>query len=260
MIQLDSAARKQVARLEELIARVDNEWAEIAEDGKVGDDQYLSHLVRTAYFATLTLLERLQLRVLASVISDEWTANKSNPLRGEMMHALGEARLATTNPLREAIGALEVLDIAPTNVAYEPSFEHAVRILKNTKLAAARLEKKFEREKDLDAFCESQLLATFPDLNSNPALSLSNSYRQPDSSIESIKTLVEYKHLRDKADSRKIIDEIQADIRNYAGKGFNRLIVLLAQSEWFLRQEAVDADVLAEPTSFENLVVIVDRV
>jgi hypothetical protein len=251
---------RTLTALTELIARADNEWVEVADHGETGDDQYLRHMVRVAYYAMLGFLDQQGLHSLAGEVRRALDDNRNNLLRGEPVHALGEARLATTDVLREIVQALQQTDPAATaSVAFEPSVDHAVRILRNAKLAAARTNAELDSEAKLDRFCESLLVSSFPDLNSSPALTLANSYRQPDTEIASISALIEYKYLANKDGIARLIDGLQADVRNYARHGWRNLVILVGQAEWFLTEDNVKRDLLSEPSSFDRIEVIVER-
>jgi hypothetical protein len=90
-------------------------------------------------------------------------------------------------------------------------------------------------------------------LNSNPALALAEGYRQPDSAIPSQNTLIEYKYIARGEDIRRIIDEMQADIRNYAKKPWRHLIFVVGQDDPFITQTKLEAAILEEPSSFETI-------
>jgi len=141
---------------------------------------------------------------------------------------------------------------------FEPHIEHALQILRNASTVAARHDRVLSSEAEVDRFCEMLLIPSFPDLNSEPAVSLANSYRKPDTAIGSIQTFIEYKFLDNEGRRQDILDQMQADIRNYSRNGYKNLIFVVTQTQDYFREESLRVD-LQEPSGFSRVEVITMR-
>lgn len=124
---------------------------------------------------------------------------------------------------------------------------------------ATKINYSVQDEGSMDALIEAFLIPIYPDLNSNPSLTLPEGSRQPDSVIPSISLIFEYKFLKSKNEIGKIIDEIQADIRNYAHSDWKYLYIIIGMNKAYSTKEKFEKTLLKEPTSFKGIKIILLR-
>ncbi|MDZ7722878.1 MAG: hypothetical protein U5R06_08730 [candidate division KSB1 bacterium] len=103
-------------------------------------------------------------------------------------------------------------------------------------------------ESDVHQRIESILKCVFPDLKHKPTLTKQIKNFEPDTGIQSINTLIEYKYLSRSENVSRIADEVLADTRGYTSPEWKRFIYVIyetsrirPESEWnlFLRQSKI---------------------
>ena len=167
-------------------------------------------------------------------------------------------------PLLTAVGVLsEVIEAVKNTfsiidaVGDAKSIADVVSIMNQLPSASHLLSRRFQNEGDLDTLAEAILITVFPDLNSNPSLTIPVSSRHPDSAIPARHLLLEYKFISEKKDIRRVIDEMQADVRNYAQDPWRHLVFVVGQNEPYTTKEQLQATIGKEPTTFDSIVVVV---
>ena len=216
-------------------------------------EEYVINYIQKAYLSLLTFLDIHQFSQLASYLTSKWSKYSSNLLDSDIYINNGE-------PYVHAIEILWDITNSINSVLSYGSKENETKelttvksVLEKIELSAFRLGAKVNNEADLDKLAEAILSPLYPDLESNPAVMPGQSFRSPDSAIFSLKLLIEYKFISDKKNIRKILDEMQADIRNYAQSPWEYLIFLIAQTNNSITKEILDSVLLKEPSSFKSL-------
>lgn len=250
-------------RIRIAVRKASNEWEsrfviEESPDSSNADEEYVEYLVRIAYLSLLAFLDKYKMKEVSKYLVNLWTIKHSdNLLEGHFSNFADEPLLTATGTLWEVISGIE--NVVHKTKEEEP-LKHEVRIktlLERIPEAAFRLGINFEQESDLDKIAEALLIPIFPDINSNPSLTISESFRSPDSAIPSISTLLEYKFIKSKTAVCKIVDEMQADIRNYAQEPWKNLLFVVGQDAPYANEERIRAVLLKEPSTFLEIDVIV---
>jgi hypothetical protein len=100
-------------------------------------------------------------------------------------------------------------------------------------------------EDDVHHRIEAVLRCVFPDLDHEPPVPKAVKHFRPDTGLPSMRTLIEYKFIRSKADVGPVADQILADTRGYQSAEWDKFIFLIyethrlrRESEWnrLLRQ------------------------
>ncbi|MDO9288660.1 MAG: hypothetical protein Q7T83_07705, partial [Thermodesulfovibrionales bacterium] len=182
-----------------------------------------------------------------------WKTHEENLFDSYMSAYVDEPMLRVTDTFWEVIASVRNLASANVSQNYYTKDVRIKNILEAIPNSSHLINYSIKNEPDIDKFAESLLLPLYPDLNSTPSLTLADSYRQPDSAIPSINTLIEYKIITTKEARSKVIDEMQADIRNYYQLPWDHLVFGIGQSEPFITKERLEGVLLAEPTSFKSI-------
>lgn len=245
------------------VSKASNEWEGrfvygVTGDNVDGDREYVEYLLRIAYLTLLSFLDKNNFKHISEYLTARWKLHEGNLLDSYMSEHIDEPLLKVTGTLWEVIYGLENILPKKDSKYLKTEGISLTSILESIPLTVHRLNLRFNQEGDLDALAEGLLLPLYPDLNPNPSLTLPESYRMPDSAIPSLNILLEYKFITKKADVRKVIDEMQADIRNYAQEPWKHLLFVVGQNEPFTTKERVNETIQKEPSSFDsiNLVLI----
>ncbi len=94
-----------------------------------------------------------------------------------------------------------------------------------------------ESERDVHVRIEGILRCVFPDLKHKPTLTKPIKNFEPDTGIQSIGTLIEYKYLARKEDAAIIADQILADTRGYASKDWSSFVYVIYETKRFKREK-----------------------
>jgi hypothetical protein len=96
-----------------------------------------------------------------------------------------------------------------------------------------------KREADVHDRLEGILKCYFSDLKRKPSLSKAIKNFEPDSGIQSLKTLIEYKFVTSKPEAKIAVDQILADVSGYQSPQWSNLLFviyethrLMPESEW----------------------------
>lgn len=218
-----------------------------------GDKEYIEYLVRVAYLTLLSFLDRNGFNRLSEYLISKWKNHENDLLASDVSDFVGEPFLRATSTLWEVVNSIR--NLLPSKLLGEssPKIIDLEKILEAIPLAAHQLKWELKQEMDINRLAEALLLPLYPDLNSNPSLTLPESYRQPDSAIPSLKTLIEYKYIATKGDVSKTIDAMQADIRNYAQEPWKHLVFVVGQVKRFSTKTKLEATLLKEPSSFKRI-------
>ena len=245
----------EITKLQAIIIKANDEWEGITHDEGDFKREYLEDYCKEAYLTLLTILDKHQLIGLRDYCLTEWKKYEKDLIKSAYSDVADMGYLAITGdflyPVMSAIANVygsSQLSIIGENKKFP--LEQAIELLAHS---ALKLNFKVIDEASLDKLIEAFLTPIFPDLNSNPSLTLAESYRQPDSSIPSLKLLLEYKFIKNRTEIRKVIDEAQADIRNYAKSPWECLYIIIGMTEAFITKDKIEMSLLEEPTSFKKI-------
>jgi hypothetical protein len=94
-------------------------------------------------------------------------------------------------------------------------------------------------EQELHRRIEGVLKCIFPNLRHKPQLNKPIKNFEPDTGLPSIRTLIEYKFISDKAQAKTVADQVLADTRGYISKEWEKFIYIIyetrrikPESEW----------------------------
>lgn len=247
---------QELDKIQSAIIKANDEWEHSYHSEEV-QEEYVQSYCQEAYLTMLAFIDKHNLIGLREYATKEWEKYKDNLLNSYYSDVADMPFLAVTgNFLYPMLVAL--FNAYGIYKSFEPTekgsfkLKQALELLPHT---ALKLNYKITDEASIDKLIEAFLTPIYPDLNSNPSLSLAEGYRQPDSSIPSLKLLLEYKYIKNKTEIRKIIDEAQADIRNYAQSPWEYLYFVIAMNEPYTTKEKIEITLLKEPTSFKSIIV-----
>ena len=116
----------------------------------------------------------------------------------------------------------------------EQSIKKLIKIIRNSVYSicdSTIFSNQPKKEKDVHNRIEGILKCVYSDLISEPPLSKPVKSFRPDTGIPSLKTIIEYKFISTKQDSKKIADEILADTRGYKSKEYSNIIFVIYETE-----------------------------
>lgn len=211
---------------------------------------YVEHLIRKAYISLLVYLDMRNLPSLSKYLTAKWGNMENDLLATDVTPYNGDIYVLSTDLLLEIANSIStvLINSDPNNTCNDIAV-----VLSRLHLSANKLNFSINNEKDLDKLAESFLFPIYPDLDPNPSISPGHSYRNPDTSIPSLGTLIEYKYLPNRESFSSIIDQMQADVRNYAQKPWEHLVFVIGQNRPYVTSEQVDKVILKEPTTFKSI-------
>jgi hypothetical protein len=94
------------------------------------------------------------------------------------------------------------------------------------------------REEDVHQRIQGLLECAYPDVDNRPPLS-SKGIKSfiPDTGIKSLRTVIDYKFITDKAGGRKVLDEVYADISGYQSDEYDTFIFVIYETTRAFREE-----------------------
>jgi hypothetical protein len=111
-------------------------------------------------------------------------------------------------------------------------------------------------ENDVHLRIEGILKSVFPSLKHKPTLTKAIKNFIPDTGIDSIGTLIEYKFLSSKDEIGSIADQVLADTRGYLSKDWNRFLYVIYETNRF-RTEKEWNQLLRQSGVLENTQIVV---
>ena len=157
----------------------------------------------------------------------------------------GDVHLLAADPLRRFVASLEgVYGLKSLHVVSKA----VVDVLRGTQYAITDRNCFAEppaSEADVHHRVEAVLKCIFPDLRHTPPVAKSVKNFKPDTGLPSMRTLVEYKFIQEKADIDRVADEILADTRGYKSRDWDCFIFLIYETRR-LKSEREWNDLLRE--------------
>lgn len=111
-------------------------------------------------------------------------------------------------------------------------------------------------ENDVHIRIEGILKCLFPDLKHKPSLTKAIKNFIPDTGINAIETLIEYKFIANEAEVARVADEILADTRGYVSNDWKNFIYVIYETKRF-KKEAEWNQLLSQSGLSENTTVVV---
>jgi len=225
------------------------------------DKYFVPAAIEEAYLFAIALAEKHGLNLIADYIKSRKPEFGPDLLKSYYSQLIGELMLLSTFPLYDMVRTVRELYLpeqTTQTTVFESEWATVRKILGNLSLCAAALGYEFNDEAALDRFAEAVLRGTYPELNSNPSVGLPTSYTLPDTGIPNIGLLIEYKYLRNESDFHQHIrDEMQADVRNWAGtQKWTGLIFCIYQQRVFFSEEIIYKTLTKDITTFNHLSVV----
>ncbi len=255
---MSSLMIKELDAVTVAVRKAVSEWEvrfvfEQSSEGPEADKEYVAYLLRISYLTIQCFLEKHGFKLISEHLKEKWKERENDLFSSYMSRYIDEPMLKVADSFWEVLASVKNVVSAGESTGYQKTDVRIKNILEAIPASAHILKYSIQSENDIDRLAESLLLPLYPDLNSSPSLTLADSYRQPDSALPSIKTLVEYKIISTKEAKSKVVDEMQADIRNYYQQPWEHLIFGIGQSEPFLTKERLEGVLFAEPTSFKSI-------
>jgi hypothetical protein len=229
-------------------------WVEAPERGNYtsSDDAWeysyrASRDIATAFTQMMMLTDALGLTQTYEQIGKEYkeALDHEQGLSSIWTDPYGEVYLFAADPLRRFVASLEgVYGLKSLHVVSKA----VVDVLRGTQYAITDRNCFAEppaSEADVHHRVEAVLKCIFPDLRHTPPVAKSVKNFKPDTGLPSMRTLVEYKFIQEKADIDRVADEILADTRGYNSRDWDCFIFLIYETRR-LKSEREWNDLLRE--------------
>lgn len=258
------ALKHDLEMLEKRKREADSKWEEAFvwgyEDGRT-DKYFVPSAIENAYLFAIALTEKHGLNLMADYIKSRKPKFGPDLLEAYYSEVVGEPVLLSTFPLYDMIRTIRELYLPEQPIEtsiFESEWTNVRKILSNLPLCATTFNYEVSNEAELDRFAETILRGMYPELNSNPSINLPISHTLPDSGIPNLKLLIEYKYIRSESDfSEHTRDEMQADVRNWAGtEEWTGLIFCVYQQRSFFSEESIRETLIKDSTTFKHLSVV----
>jgi len=203
--------------------------------------------IATAFTQIMMLTDALGLTQTYEQIGKEYkeALDREQGLSSIWTDPYGEVYLFAADPLRRFVASLEgVYGLKSLHVVSKA----VVDVLRGTQYAITDRNCFAEppaSEADVHHRVEAVLKCIFPDLRHTPPVAKSVKNFKPDTGLPSMRTLVEYKFIQEKADIDRVADEILADTRGYKSRDWDCFIFLIYETRR-LKSEREWNDLLRE--------------
>jgi hypothetical protein len=199
------------------------------QTGPQGDEaQLVSYYVENAFIGTLVLLESLEL--LESFRLVKALNSRARKDYAKVHDYEGDLYLVWPEKLRHFIGALKrTSGKLDSNTVTRDVIEllRACEYVITDRKVFSTLP---TSELDVHTRIEGILRAVFQDVRTKPNIDKPIKNFQPDTGLPSVKTLIEYKYVKTKADVKRVSDELLADTRGYVSKEWNQIICVVYET------------------------------
>lgn len=203
--------------------------------------------IATAFTQMMMLTDALGLTQTYEQIGKEYkeALDHEQGLSAIWTDPYGEVYLSAADPLRRFVASLEgVYGLKSLHVVSKA----VVDVLRGTQYAITDRNCFAEppaSEADVHHRVEAVLKCIFSDLRHTPPVAKSVKNFKPDTGLPSMRTLVEYKFIQEKADIDRVADEILADTRGYKSHDWDCFIFLIYETRR-LKSEREWNDLLRE--------------
>ena len=209
-----------------------------------------SWIIESNFIQLLSIAELLALPELRKMIYDDYLKAKSSKsgFKQSDVDPDGDPYSTVISRMRCYLLALKNMfpEIGQTTVTKD--LLQIIRDIHYVITDTTVFQKTPENENDIHVRIEAVLKCVFPDLKHKPVLTKQIKNFEPDTGIQSLQTLIEYKFLSKKSDIGLIADQLLADTRGYTSKDWTRFLYVIyetnrfrTEKDWniFLRESGV---------------------
>ncbi len=213
------------------------QWDAFLSSGKSIDsteELIVSHYVETAFIQTMVLLEAAGLPEALKAVQSlnvKARSNYATLAHAEEFYLKWSPKLSQhLDAIENAVGAQKIGTIT----------KDVVQILRGT-LYAITDPRCFsappDEERDVHVRIEAVLRCIFPDLRHKPPISKPIKNFEPDTGLPSLRTLIEYKYIKDLSDAKVVSDQVLADTRGYTSKDWDHFVYVIYETTRIKREE-----------------------
>lgn len=194
--------------------------------------------IEKCFIELLAIIESLGLSKLHEMVLSEYLRTKE--IKGGFLTTEttpdGEPFSAIISRLRQFFSAIQQFYPSDEPTKITKDLLQIIRDIHYTITDKALFKSIPQSEKDVHLRIEGILKCVFPDLKHKPTLTKPIKNFEPDTGIQSIETLIEYKYLSRSGDVKTIADQILADTRGYTSKDWKRFIYVIYETKRFKRE------------------------
>ena len=231
--------QETLQKLRSRVSKAASTFSEWMHAGEQDEDWYdPSWIIESCFIQLLSIAETLELSNLREIIYKEYLKAKRNKNGFKQFGSSpdGEPKSLILSRIRIFLSAIEALfpDISKDTITKD--LYELIRDMHYIIADEAVFHRKPDNERDVHLRIEAILKCVFPDLKHKPILSKQIKNFEPDTGIQSIQTLLEYKYLSKKQDISRIADEILADTRGYESEKYNRFLYVIYETNRFRKE------------------------
>ncbi len=201
-----------------------HEYPEYAADN-------INFYIRNAYERTLTLLDQVQLSGTYLRLENLYQEAKESGFNKEEQDPDGDSYLIWRSPLEcrlDSIADFYLINESQTSVSRD-----LISIIRNSIYSITdtnNYDEVPQNETDVHNRIEGVLKCIFPDLKHKPTLTKPIKNFEPDTGIESLKTLIEYKYISNETEAKRVVDEVLADTRGYTSLEWSNFLFVIYET------------------------------
>ena len=158
-------------------------------------------------------------------------SSRAEPLKVEVLE--GEAYLIWPFKLLDLVNMFSSLHIPEKKTKSDKDVDSLLEILNRSEyyITQADIFKSVPRsESDVHIRIEGLLRCFYSDLQTKPRISKTIKSFEPDTEIPSLKALIEYKYIANRAQGKKIIDQVLADMSGYQSPDRDNIIFVIYET------------------------------
>jgi len=159
------------------------------------------------------------------------TSSRRNPLKAEVL--AGEGYLIWPFKLRDLVNMFSSLHIPEKKTESDKDIDSLLEILNRSEYYITQTDifKSAPRsENDVHIRIEGLLRCFYNDLQTKPRISKTIKSFEPDTEIPSLKVLIEYKYIANRAQGKIIIDQVLADMSGYQSPDRDNIIFVIYET------------------------------
>lgn len=224
-----------IQEIQELIRRAIDYGRRIVQWGSVDaiDRAIAEHDLDKAILNFIVLLEQYPDKhgTLLEEARNLLTSSRAEPLQVEVLE--GEAYLIWPFKLSDLVGMFSSLHIPKEETKSDKDVDSLLEILDRSEYYITQTDifKSVPRsENDVHIRIEGLLRCFYSDLQAKPRISKTIKSFEPDNEIPSLKALIEYKFITNRAQGKTIIDQVLADISGYQSPDRDNIIFVIYET------------------------------
>jgi hypothetical protein len=217
-----SAIRKSLANADKVVGG----WH---HDGpQVDEEELVAYYVENAFIETLVFLESAGLKESFRLV--ETLNGKAKKSYADAYEYEGELYLKWSEKLRHYLDAIQHMFGERNAGAITNTVSEILRGCAYVITDQRLFPNTPSEEADIHIRIEGILRAVFPDVRTKPPVAKPIKNFEPDTGLPSIKALIEYKYIENKADAKLVSDQVLADTRGYTSKDWNQFIYVIYET------------------------------